>query len=295
MTKIKMIGFLHSVGGLLYRAGYNGIIKHDGIEHAGYLAFLALLALFPFLVLIVSLAGFFGQGELGTAFVELMFTNLPAEAVAALRPRIAEIINGPPQGFLTVAILGALWTASSMVEGMRTVLNRAYHVHTPPSYWFRRILSVVQLLVIIAIILVVMTVYVFMPFLIAKLQTIFALTLPDDHSLGWERFIFFMSLGTLFLMVSYLYYVLPNIKQSLLSVAPGALVTVLLWLEAAALLTGYLENFDQVNLIYGSLGSFIATLLFFYLMNIIFIFGAELNYELMMARGGKIEEREEVT
>ncbi len=288
-----MIGFLKSLPGILYRAGYNGIIKHDGIEHAGYLAFLALLALFPFLVLIVSLAGFFGQGELGTRFVELMFTNLPAEAVAALRPRIAEIVGGPPQGFLTVAILGAIWTASSMVEGMRTVLNRAYHVHTPPAYWLRRLLSIVQLLVIIAIILVVMTVYVFMPFLIAKLQAIFVLTWPDDHSLGWERFIFLVSAGTLFLMVSYLYTVLPNIRQSVLSVVPGAVVTVLLWLEAASLLTGYLENFDQVNLIYGSLGSFIATLLFFYIMNIIFIFGAELNYELKIAMGEAIEEREQ--
>lgn len=294
MTKIKVIGFFRSVGGLLYRAGYNCIIKHDGIEHAGYLAFLALLALFPFLVLIVSLAGFFGQGELGTRFVELMFTNLPAEAVEALRPRIAEIVGGPPQGFLTVAILGAMWTSSSMVEGMRTVLNRAYHVHTPPAYWLRRLLSIVQLLVIIALILVVMTVFVFTPFLIAKLQTIFALKLPDEHGMGWERFIFFISAGTLFLMVSYLYFVLPNIKQSILSVVPGAAVTVLLWLEAASLLTGYLENFDQVNLIYGSLGSFIATLLFFYIMNIIFIFGAELNYELKVALGEKIEEREEV-
>lgn len=287
-----MIGFLRNITGILYRAGYNGIIKHDGIEHAGYLAFLALLALFPFLVLIVSLAGFFGQGEIGTRFVELMFTNLPAEAVSALRPRIAEIVGGPPQGFLTVAILGAMWTSSSMVEGMRTVLNRAYHVHTPPAYWLRRLLSIAQLLIIIAIILVVMTIFVFTPFLIGKMQTIFALKLPDDHSLGWSRFIFFVSATTLFLMVSYLYFVLPNIKQSILSVAPGALVTVLLWLEAASLLTSYLENFDQVNLIYGSLGSFIATLLFFYIMNIIFIFGAELNYELKIAMGAKIVEKQ---
>lgn len=286
-----MIGFLKEVVGLLYRAVHNGVIKHDGIEHAGYLAFLELLALFPFLVLIVSLAGFFGQGELGTRFVDLMFTNLPAEAVAALRPRVAEIVGGPPQGFLTVAILGAIWTSSSMVEGVRTVLNRAYHVHTPPAYWLRRLLSIAQVLIIIGIILVIMMIYVFTPFLIEKLQAIFALHLPQDHNEGWRRFIFFISAGTLLFIVSYLYFVLPNIKQSILSVLPGAMITVLLWLQAASLLTSYLENFNQVNLIYGSLGSFIATLLFFYIMNIILILGAEINYELKVFFGEKIEER----
>ncbi|MBY0355756.1 MAG: YihY/virulence factor BrkB family protein, partial [Rickettsiales bacterium] len=204
-----MITLFRTIMGLIYRSAYNAVIKHDGIEHAGYLTFLALLALFPFLVLIVSLAGFFGQGALGTGFVELMFTNLPAEAVSALRPRVAEIISGPPQGFLTVAILGAIWTSSSMVEGMRTVLNKAYHVHTPPAYWFRRLLSILQVLIIIGIILIVMTVFVFTPFLISKLQAIFALTLSYDHHAGWERFIFLISAGTLFLMVSYLYFVLP--------------------------------------------------------------------------------------
>ncbi|MBY0355956.1 MAG: YihY/virulence factor BrkB family protein, partial [Rickettsiales bacterium] len=79
---------------------------------------------------------------------------------------------------------------------------------------------------------------------------------------------------------------------NILSVVPGAFITMLLWLGAASLLTSYLENFDQVNLIYGSLGSFIATLLFFYLMNIIFIFGAEINYELKILLGGTIIERE---
>ena len=97
-----------------YKAGYN-TIHHDGIEHAGYLAFLGLLALFPFLVFVVALAGFIGEGEAGTHFINLVFSALPPHMVSALKPRVAEIISGPPQGLLTVAILGAIWTSSSAV------------------------------------------------------------------------------------------------------------------------------------------------------------------------------------
>jgi membrane protein len=75
-------------------------------------------------------------------------------------------------------------------------------------------------------------------------------------------------------------------------VLPGAAIVTLLWMEAAQLLSGYLSNFNQVNLIYGSLGSVIAALLFFYISNIIFIYGAELNYLLKRALGEKIEQKQ---
>src|SRR5580693_249774 len=88
-------------------------INHDGIEHAGYLAFLGLLALFPFLVFMVAVIGVIGQGESGAAFITSLLQALPEHITAALKPRVVEIISGPPQGLLTVSILGAIWTASS--------------------------------------------------------------------------------------------------------------------------------------------------------------------------------------
>lgn len=128
-----------------YKALYN-TIYHDGFELAGYLAFLGVLALFPFLVFTLALAGFVGEGRAGAEFIHLLTNVLPPDMMKALSPRIAEIMSGPPQGLITVSILGAIWTSSSAVEGYRTVLNRAYHVLTPPSYIFRRLWSIAQIL-----------------------------------------------------------------------------------------------------------------------------------------------------
>jgi len=261
-------------------------INHDGIEHAGYLAFLLLLALFPFLVLLVALAGFFGEGHAGSQFISLVFDAMPGHMVEALRPRIKEIIDGPPTGLLSVAILGAIWTASSAVEGYRTVLNRAYHVGTPPAYIWRRLLSILQLLLFTFVVLLAMLAIVFTPIVLDRFG------IGTANSINWSQWIFYISIGVLLLMISNMYYALPNIKQSAASVLPGACITLILWYAAAWLLTTYLSEFRQVNLIYGSLGSFIAALLFFYVINVIFIYGAEFNYLLLKALGERIVQKE---
>ena len=269
----------------IYKAGYN-TVHHDGIEHAGYLAVLGLLALFPFLVFLLALAGFVGEGQAGTAFIKFVFSELPPNMVKALEPRVVEITSGPPQGLLTISILGAIWTSSSALEGYRTVLNRAYNVTTPPAYIFRRLLSIAQILFLSFLLVMAMIALVMLPIAWHKLEANFSL----HASLGNQ--IAYISLAIIFIVVSCAYYFLPNIKQNLRSVVIGAAVVTLLWLAAARVLSLYISQFNQVNLIYGSLGGIIAALLFFYVSNIIFIYGAELNYLIKVALGEKIEQKQ---
>jgi membrane protein len=276
----------------VFRSAISNTVNHDGIEHAGYLAFLGLLALFPFLVFMVSVIGFIGQGEAGERLIAEALAVLPEHVTAALKPRVVEIISGPPQGLLTIAILGAVWTASSAVEGIRTVLNRAYHVTTPPAYWLRRSLSVLQLLIFTAILITAMLALVFLPIVLANIERWLGIQLiqNEDHDLG--RLVIWMACLAIFAAVSYIYYTIPNIKQRFIDVWPGALVVVALWFSSANTFTFYLSHFGQVNLIYGSLGGIIAALLFFYICNVIFIFGAELNYQITLALGHRVVERE---
>jgi membrane protein len=285
-----MIRFLKTVFYHIYKAG-DDLVQNDGIELAGYLTFLAILSVFPFLVILVSLAGFMGQGTLGTEFIDLLVSHLPRDALEALLPRVEEIQSGPPQGLLTVSILGAIWTSSSAVEGMRTVLNRAYGVSEPPTYLFRRLCSMLQLVLFTAVIIIVMFVLLISPLLLDSISNILGMRLPIEA----ERFLrddFIYIGGTLiFVGVASLYYWLPNVKQRLIGVVPGALLVVVLWILGADFVTYYMQHVSQVNIIYGSLSSFIATLLFFFVMNIIFIYGAEFNAQILIALGKGVEER----
>jgi membrane protein len=220
----------------------------------------------------------------------MVLAHLPPQMVAALTPRITEIISGPPHGLLTVSILGALWTSSSAVEGYRTVLNRAYRVATPPAYIWRRLLSIAQTLVLSFVVVISMILLVILPIAWAKIEKdVGASSIALTHNQ-----IVCILLAVIFVGVSVAYYFLPNLKQNLHSVVPGAAMVTILWIASARLLSVYLARYGQINLIYGSLGSVIAALLFFYVSNIAFIYGAEFNYLVKIALGEKIEQRQTV-
>ena len=286
-----MLRFFKRTALLFYRSGDN-MVSNYGFEVAGYLTFLALLALFPYLVLMVSAMGLVGQGEAGSALINLLLEHLPADAVQTIRPRIEEIISGPPQSILTFSILGALWTSSSAVEGVRGMLNRAYRVRKPPAYLSRRLTSIVQVFVLTVLILTLILVFVFLPIAIRSLEHFTGLAIPIELDVFLSTY--FKPIAALMLLglISTFYYVLPNIKQSLLAVVPGALLVVVLWVTGALIVSFYLNDFSDMTLIYGSLSGFIATLIFFYVMNVIFIYGAEFNHELMVMLGHRIIERE---
>lgn len=261
----------------LWRALENTII-HDGVEHAGYMSFMVLLSFFPFIVFFLDFTSFLGASDLGSHFVNFIIDSLPQHATESIRSRVYELIKAPPDSLMNLAIIGTIWTSSSFVEGMRTILNRVYNIKTPPPYLFRRLLSILQFIIINIIISLTMVLFVVIPTGINKIPELEHLLKNASPLLGYLRYVFVW--GSLFLTICTFYCVLPNRKVKFMEVIPGALVTLLLWMISGNLLVAYIDYYTQFSLVYGSLGSIIITMLFFYINSIIFIYGAELNYQI---------------
>jgi membrane protein len=257
----------------IFRIALVDTIRHDGIEHAGYLAFLSILSLFPSLIFLISIVGFFGASTAGIDLVNKILSSAPGEISSALAPRIHEITSGPEQSFLTIAIIGVIWTASSSVEGCRTILNRAYRVAFPPTYLWRRLVSILEFFVIISTIVSGIFIFVVVPNFLKELNI-------GLHAADFDIF-YLRQIAIFFLLTcatSLLYYALPNAKQKITQTVPGSILAVILWISFGRLFEIYLEDFHQVNFVYGSLAGIIASLMFFYLISLVFIFGAEFNY-----------------
>jgi len=251
-------------------------VRQDGVEHAGYLAFLSILSLFPSLIFLISIIGSLGASEVGAHVVQMILASAPKEMAEALAPRINEIISGPPQSFLTIAIIGVIWTASSSVEGCRTILNRAYRVAFPPPYILRRLISVLEFFIIIFCIIIIIFVFVVMPSFLQELDPKLAQRLHIDFETFYLRhFVIFLLLG---FATSMLYYALPNAKQKITQTVPGSILAVILWTGLERLFSLYLDHFHQFSLVYGSLAGMIVSLMLFYLISLVFILGAEFNY-----------------
>ena len=254
-------------------------IEHDGVEHSGYMSFMVLLSIFPFLIFFVALTSFFGASELGDNFIKLLMENLPERAVDSMKMRINELGKTPPQSLMTLAIVGTVWTASSFLECLRTILNRVHEITSPPPYIRRRLLSIFQFLVISILLSVTMLILIIIPIGLSKIPAIIEAIEGYENILNAARYLLILS--CLFLGVSSLYYVIPNAKLNYRDIVPGSILTVFLWIISGHLLSEYIIYYNQLSVVYGSLGSVILTLLFFYIINMIFIYGAEFNHALV--------------
>src|SRR5205809_2368693 len=113
-------------------------LADDGWAIASHIALSTLMALFPFLIVLTSLAGFFGSKELADGAVGLLLQVWPQQVADALSGEIHDVLTTTRGGVLTVGAVLAVYFASNGVEALRVALNRAYSVVEPrPWYWLR--------------------------------------------------------------------------------------------------------------------------------------------------------------
>lgn len=270
---------------LVWQAYYH-FEKDNAWVVAGHIAFMGLFALFPFMIFLLALAGFLGQGEAAETSIELAMELLPPDVASALRPAIDEVINAPHAGLMTFGILTTLWVSSSGLETLRHALNLAYNVSDPPAFWHTRLESLLLTILAAAIVILVMVLLVVIPLVLDAVR--FMLQQPDLDLTTyaglreWAGFILLLGL----LMV--LYRVLPNVRLRPMEVVPGAVIAWLLWLVAVWGYTVYLRSVPSYSVTYGSLGGIMVTLFFFYISALLFIFGAEINSVLKRQRENRM-------
>jgi membrane protein len=251
------------------------LVQHEGFELSGYIAFTAILALFPFLIFLTALAGFIGNAESADRVIVTLFEMSPPEVAQVLAPILRDVLTQQHGGLATISILFALWTASSGVEALRTLLNRCYDVKETRAYYLTRPMSVVIVIGGAGLALVLSIALVLGP-VIWKLVTD---TVPISGAwfVPWVMVRYGIAAVLVAAGLVGLHRILPNCRQPMRRVWPGAATTALLWLATAALFSVYVDHFASYSVTYGSLGGVIMTLMFFYISAIIFAFGAELN------------------
>ena len=262
-----------------YKAADN-FVEHDGVEHAGYITFLIIISIFPFILFLIALTGFLGESEAGAIFIKNMLSLMPKEFLPAIIPRIQEIISGPPQSFVAIAFLSLIWTASSFFQGLRNILNRVYRVESPPSYLLRRIGTMVYFLIIALIIAIIIFFSFFGEVIYLKLLLVLKKEISLFASLDFllvNKVFAFIS-TTLIVYLSY--YTLPDLKKKkFANFLPGTIFVLICWFLVTRAFAIYLESFNQVYVVYGSIAGFVVSMFYLYIVVMIYIFGAEFNYE----------------
>jgi membrane protein len=244
----------------------------DGAHKAAGVAYYAILSIFPLLLGLIAVFGFFLPSvNLQDELLKFVGNNLPG-ATDIMRQNITGIIR--LRGILGVlSIVVLFWSGSTMFSAVSLAINRAWHIGKFRPFYIRKASALGMAFATGILFLLSLGASV----IISILSRVFNLPTADliVVNLG-SRLVAFLLILAVFLL---LYKLIPNTKTYWSYVWPGALLAAVLFEIARTLFIFYLENFANYQLIYGSISSIIVLLVWIYYSAFIMILGAEFTFQ----------------
>jgi membrane protein len=266
-------------------------LEDDGWGIASYIALSALMALFPFLIVVSALAGFFfGSKELADEAAKILLEAWPTEVARPLSLDITGVLTSLQGGALTFGAIFALYFASSGVESLRIGLNRAYNIKERRAWWLLRLESILYVIVGAVALLAFAFLVVLAPLIWRKVTFYVPGLAPFGDLITISRFAVAAVVIITALLIVHLW--LPAGRRTLSEVAPGILATLILWLISGEVFGRYLAEFAYGYVtMYAGLASVMIALIFLYICASIFIYGGELNSIICNLRNKRINSR----
>jgi membrane protein len=249
---------------------------HDGFIHAGNLAYMAILALFPFFITVGAMLSLIGEAAQREASVHTVLLTLPPVVAHALEPVARDVIVARSGWLLWVGGLVGLWTVGSLVETIRDVLRRAYGTQLAHAFWRRRLISTGGIIGAV----IALQFALFAQVAIGTAQQVIDARYPRLHWLAdalatsslLPPAVIYLSLYLLFLTLTPTAY-----RKRQYPKWPGALLVTAWWFGVSTALPWLLRRFFTYDLTYGSLAGVMIALFFFWLVGLGMVVGAELN------------------
>jgi membrane protein len=249
----------------------------DATHMAAGVSYYAILSLFPLILALVAVLGIFLPSETIQEEIFSFFErNLPG-TVDVLKENIEQVIQ--LRGAIgIVGIVLLLWTASAMFGAVSRTINRAWDVHQDRPFHIRKLRDLSMALGISILF-----------FLSLGATSIYSILRSTDLPVigtaldVGARLLAFLPSFAIFLI---LYKFIPNTKTYWRYVWPGALLAAVLFEISKSIFILYLDRFATYELVYGSIGSVIALLVWIYVAAFILILGAEFSAEYGRMRMG---------
>lgn len=251
-----------------------GIVKGALTSRAGGIAFSFFMALFPFLLFILTLIPFVPIDNFQADFLFMIEKLLPPKTVDSVHDVIKDIINNRYGGLLSFGFIASIFLMTNGVNAILGGFEYSYHVKEMRSILRQYFISMGMSILLSLALLAMVAITVYFEIGIQNLKTQGWL---DDDVFWIEkgRFLFFVVL--IFVSVSFLYkYGTKQVKHHSFF-TPGSILTTILTLLMFRLFSIYVLKFATYNELYGSIGTLLILMLFVWLNSIILLLGFELN------------------
>jgi membrane protein len=251
-------------------------VWNDGFIHAGNLAFLTLLTLFPFFIVVAAVAQAFGRDAATLEALSQFLAQVPPDVAAVLQKPISDVLNARSGGLLWLGALGGLWSTGGFIATLKDILYRAYGVRSAATFLRARLIYTGITIGSVVLVLVAFL----LQAVLAGLQQFVVQLLPlRDQSVPiWLTasrlvpglFIF----GAFYLLF---YVMTPKRYRRGCRKWPGPLFIAAWWLLVTSMLPWALTLLGGYDLTYGSLAGVMIALIYFFTLGLGVVFAAHLN------------------
>jgi membrane protein len=274
-----------SWGGVLKRTVRE--FKADNLtDWAAALTYYSMLSLVPALIALVSITALVGQHPQTTNSILKIINDIgPSSAVETFKGPIETVMSNKSGAgvALVIALVAALWSASSYVGAFMRASNQIYEVEEGRKFWKLRPLQMLVTLTMILLLAIVVIAVVATGSLADAIGN--QIGLGNTAVTAWDIAKWPVLLAVVMLMFALLYYAAPNVRQpGFRWITPGGVVAVLVWILASGAFAVYVANFASYNKTYGSLAGVIVFLVWLWISNIAVLLGAEFDAELERGR-----------
>lgn len=241
--------------------------------HAAHASFFMVLAVFPSLILVLSLLRYTGLEV--EALTEIIEGIVPDALMPTIKRVIVNAYNNSTGAVVSVSVITALWSSSLGIYGLIAGLNSIYHTEENRGYWLTRGLSILYTFLFLIVLQLTLFFHVFGQSLLAALpqEGVFWNFLYNVIDL---RFFVLFVLQTLLFALMFMF--LPNKRNRFMESIPGALLATIGWQVFSNAYSIYVEKFATYTNIYGSVYALALSMLWLYCCVSILFYGGVLNY-----------------
>jgi membrane protein len=259
-------------------------LADDGWAIASHIALSTLMALFPFLIVLTSLAGFFGSQELADQAAGLLLQVWPKQVADSLAGQVHDVMTTSRGDILTIGAVLAVYFASNGVEALRVALNRAYAMIEPRRWYWLRLESIGYTLIAAFTSLAMAFLIVLGPLIIEAVRRHIPLVVEtNEQFLNVTRY--GITIVAMVVALLILHAWLPAGRRGFLQILPGIIFTLVASLVSGIVFGQYLARFaNNYVTMYAGLASVVIALVFLYFIAAIFVYGGELNAAIIKSR-----------
>lgn len=264
----------------------NGVSKNSLTTRASSLAFRFFLALFPFIIFIVSIIPYIPVDNFHSELLNLLQQILPGESYSMAESTINDLVHKKHNTLLSFGFIFAFYLASNGVNSMITAFNSSYHAIKKGSFIESYLRSFLLLIILTVLMIVAIGLVIFSEMIVGYFIT--------EGFLKGGTLIFLLHiikyiiiLLLYFLGISSLYY-FGNIKnEKFRFISAGSTLATLLSILLSSGFAFYVNHFASYNKVYGSIGTLIVIMLWLYFNSLVLLIGFELNASIKHAKSTK--------